>query len=522
MRSLRWSACCGGASRRSKRRCLCFPETIFGMDVDDAFAYTAAKSVRIRDMRLGLLHYTLMTGIFAYIVVYQLIYNWGYLKFSDPKAAVRLTMQQPTVDQCNPNNDTCHDDFVALDQLPYCCPMWNNASCTNNPDGSCSCDFRPNFRNYNCTYLDGADVQTTRESSIFVSTFTHAYSQKRNADCFSSVSAGNNECKKLWLPSDNVSPSDTMAFTANIEDYTLLIDHSVTGSDGSHSYTSRQMEGRLAITGSGPSQDRLCKSDPDATRAGWSWTGILFDTNESTNRAPCLLKPKSVPGIPGADVFAISTLMEAMGAPLDNRSYEGSKHSRRYDGVVVKIAIQYHNVRLWRIPTLATPYYFYNVSIINGSTYKEVDVVFTSFPTERQKLDKHGILFEVSSAGQLASFSATNLLIQLTTSLTLMAMATVIVNVMAQYVLKFRHYYQESMYDVTVDFSDLRRVHEMTDVQLETELRNRNLEPKPGPRQRRVTQLLEAGYEPESVASSFVDAGGRSPSALAHPLQDQA
>jgi len=489
------------------------------MDVDDVFAYSAAKSVRIRDMRLGLLHYALMAGIFAYIVVYQLVYSWGYLKFSDPKAAVRLTMQQPTTDGCNPNDPGCNDAFVTLDQLPYCCQ--SNASCKSNDDGSCSCDFRPNFKNYNCTYLDGADAQKTRESSIFVSTFTHAYSQTRNPDCFSSVSAGKKECQKLWLPRENLSRADTMAFTANIEDYTLLIDHSVTDSSD-HAYTSRQMQGRLAITGSGPAQDALCRSYPNATAAGSSWTGMLFDTGARAVAAPCLLRPSAVEGMPGADVFTIGTLMESMGVQLDNRSYDGSKHSRRYDGLVVKIAIQYHNVMLWRLSTLQTPYYFYNVSIINGSTYKEVDVVFSNFPTEREKLDRHGILFEVDSAGQLASFSATNLLIQLTTSLTLLAMATVVVNVMAQYVLKFRHYYQEALYDVTVDFSDLRRVHEMTDLQLETELRNRNLEPKPGPRQRRETQLLEAGFEPASGAASFGSAAGRSRSALAHPLQGEA
>lgn len=501
----------GCGAPRHRRRCMCFPESIFGMDVDDVFAYTATKSVRIRDMRLGLLHYTLMTGIFAYIVVYQLVYNWGYLKFSEPKTAVRLTMQQPTVDQCNPNDPACNDAFVALDQLEYCCQ--SNASCTSNDDGSCSCDFRPNFKNYNCTYIDGADLQTTRESSIFVSTFTHAYSQVRNPDCFSSVSTGRDVCKKLWLPRGNLSRADTMAFTANIEDYTILLDHSVTGSS-EHAYTSRQMDGRLAITGSGPAQDHLCKSYPNSTSAGFSWTGIMFDTGVPAVAAPCLLRPKAVPGMPGADVFTIGTLMEAMGVQLDNRSYEGSSHSRRYEGLIVMIAIQYHNVRLWRLTTLPTPYYFYNVSIINGSTYKEVDVVFSKFPTERVKLDKHGILFEVSSAGQLATFSATNMLIQLTTSLTLMAMATVIVNVMAQYVLKFRHYYSEALYDVTVDFSDLRAVHDMTEDQLETELRNRSLEPKNGPRQRRVTQLLESGFQPATPAESH--------SALALPLQEQA
>ncbi|CAK0903342.1 unnamed protein product [Prorocentrum cordatum] len=268
-----------------------------------------------------------MAGIFAYIVVYQLVYSWGYLKFSDPKAAVRLTMQQPTTDGCNPNDPGCNDAFVTLDQLPYCCQ--SNASCKSNDDGSCSCDFRPSFKNYNCTYLDGADAQKTRESSIFVSTFTHAYSQTRNPDCFSSVSAGKTECQKLWLPRENLSRADTMAFTANIEDYTLLIDHSVTDSSD-HAYTSRQMQGRLAITGSGPaSKDALCRSYPNATAAGSSWTGMLFDTGARAVAAPCLLRPSAVEGMPGADVFTIGTLMESMGVQLDNRSYDTKEKKQR-------------------------------------------------------------------------------------------------------------------------------------------------------------------------------------------------
>jgi len=55
---------------------------------------------------------------------------------------------------------------------------------------------------------------------------------------------------------------------------------------------------------------------------------------------------------------------------------------------------------------------------------------------------------------------------------------------------------------------------DMTEDQLETELRNRSLEPKTGPRQRRVTQLLESGFQPATPAESH--------SALALPLQEQA
>ena len=63
-------------------------------DPDDLFAYDTFKIVTIRDRRLGLIHYGLMTVIFAYIVLYNIVYEQGYIKFEDPVGSVRTTLQR--------------------------------------------------------------------------------------------------------------------------------------------------------------------------------------------------------------------------------------------------------------------------------------------------------------------------------------------------------------------------------------------------------------------------------------------
>ncbi len=47
---------------------------LFGYSLDDLLSYSTVKLVRLRDKRLGLLHYTIMLLIFAYIVGYDLLY----------------------------------------------------------------------------------------------------------------------------------------------------------------------------------------------------------------------------------------------------------------------------------------------------------------------------------------------------------------------------------------------------------------------------------------------------------------
>jgi hypothetical protein len=89
-------------------------ETIFGKDVDDVFAYTVPRYVKIRDARLGLMQYALMVGILCYVIISAIIVNLGYLSFGTPTGTVEFTLSQPTLStEWNPNRrsttsrDTC-------------------------------------------------------------------------------------------------------------------------------------------------------------------------------------------------------------------------------------------------------------------------------------------------------------------------------------------------------------------------------------------------------------------------------
>lgn len=447
--------------------------------MDDVFAYSTTKQIKIRDARLGLLHYSLMFFITVYIVVYQLICKLGYLRFAAASSTVRLTLQEPTLNGCNPNDSNCKDNFIPLGQLPYCCAQ--NSSCTSASDGSCRCDYRKSFKNYNCTWLGGDDAATVQESAIMVTTFTHEYTLTRNPGCFTSYPAGNNSCDKVWLVQDGPK-----TFTADIEAYTILIDHSV-ASPGV-SLTSREMDGFLYVGAASGSptnaqkarQDALCQSDPTAVDAPLD--------GSPTSKSPCYVAPGKVDGL---DFFKVEKLLAAAGVSLEEESYPGSGHSARYDGLVMNLIIEYSNTERWK--GIRPVSYVYVLSEIPQSTYKLAALLPGSSQQERVKKDMHGVLFEVRPGGSLAVFDFTQLLLQLTTSLTLLAMATVGVNILAQNVLRLRHYYSEAMHDDTSHFRNLSFLERQPDALIEEELRSRNL-PEGGTKYRKIMRLLEYGW----------------------------
>merc|ERR1712187_916069 len=171
------------------------------------------------------------------------------------------------------------------------------------------------------------------------------------------------------------------------------------------------------------------------------------------------------------------------------------------------LVIEYSNTEFWK--GLTSTRYVYTPSILMGTTYKTTAEVSTQYPGSRVKKDIHGILFQVQPGGQLAVFDFTQLLLQLTTSLTLLAMAAVGVNILAQYVLRNRHFYNEALFDRTVDFSKLTCCDNLPDAHIEEELRKRNL-PISGSRHLRILRLLEHGWRPSAATDPHGGAAARS------------
>eukprot|EP00913_Durusdinium_trenchii_P013800 g12959.t1 len=129
---------------------------------DDVFVYDAVKTIRIRDARLGLLQYGMMLLIATYIVVWQLLRGNSYLMYRSPTVSIRMTLQQPTVKSCNPNEGHCQDAFKKVSELPY---------------------------------VDGVGGTQVYPNDIVINTFRHEYTQERNSTC------GQEGCSKLWVTS---------------------------------------------------------------------------------------------------------------------------------------------------------------------------------------------------------------------------------------------------------------------------------------------------------------------------------
>ena len=148
-------------------------------------------------------------------------------------------------------------------------------------------------------------------------------------------------------------------------------------------------------------------------------------------------------------------LLRADDVSLDDVSYDGKTY--RETGASLIFEITYQNFRGW--PGVGEIFYSYTPMVVRGSSYKYYDAIYAEYRERRHLLNQHGIYVEAVQGGELRGFSFNNLLIQLTTSLTLFATATVLTDFLAIYVLPDRNHYNDYKYEVTPDFSDMR--HEL-------------------------------------------------------------
>ena len=99
------------------------------IDLDDAFAYSTVKVVKIRDRYLGITNYCFMLIIFIYVVINNIIMGLGYIQFEQPKGTVRFQLKRPVnpaTPACDPDNSIIPNDpgclswFTPTNELPYC------------------------------------------------------------------------------------------------------------------------------------------------------------------------------------------------------------------------------------------------------------------------------------------------------------------------------------------------------------------------------------------------------------------
>eukprot|EP00949_MAST-11_sp_MAST-11-sp1_P002211 g2211.t1 len=364
----------------------------------------------------------MMGLIFVYIVLYKLLYNNGYLSFEEPVGTIRLQLQAPTVgvpgsSTFDPGYPPYEYNFTALDRLPYCAQDKGGHA----------------ISKHQCELMGAVEAvyPVTGTSPFFISTRVQESKQSLDPDCLEPPASRGYTCKQTYRYGCNgtfdFDPkckdfSQKNYFLADIDRFTLLIDHAVRApANPKLQADSTSMEGKLV------------KCDDESRSVSPSSTAE------------------------GQDFFEIGDLLDAVkmrdgtcGTTLDDKStVKGSSHSIRHDGAIIQLEIRYKNSDPWvgifkddRIS------YTYHVSLIDGTKSKVLQEIFAEYPTKRITRNRHGIQIVVLQTGLLGTFDFSTALINLTTSLTLLAMSTTIVDLLAMKVMPRKEEYRSTKYEV--------------------------------------------------------------------------
>lgn len=411
--------------------CLCdtpYPE--IRRKVKNALSYSTVKMVKIDSTGLGCLHLTLLLCIVGYVLVFPLLYETKYMAFAKPVGSVRFNLQAPTVldsngSPCQPTSAKarCNYDFTPVTQLPYCL-QYNGSS--------------PALQQLQCVDWDAFNVvNPVTGQSMYITTRV-----RENNETLVCSNPGPGSCSQTYAfdcqPEaadglrDDVSEPDLVQgalpdgrlgtctayqqrklFMADIERFTLLIEHSVQSSQN----------------------EKIQADIGDMTGHLVSCSGAKIQGQRVST---------------GQEFFTVKQLLDAAsfgarcGVDLDMAStVSGSDHSVRYDGVSMTMNIVYSNTKPFSGPQGRIAYE-YHVSALWGAKSKSGQEIFTPFPNKRTVRDQAGIKLAVSQGGQLGEFSFNALFLQLSTSVAMLAVATVLVDILATTCLPHRKAYQQA------------------------------------------------------------------------------
>jgi len=285
-------------------------------------------------------------------------------------------------------------------------------------------------------------------------------------------------------------------FVADVERFTVTINHNVEQSDMGYSVAAQDMYGWLEVGDHGKRADTLCRENPTSREMYTS--GSIFGyngTGSSVDSAPCLIQP--VRSQDGLDFFTVGDLMTAAGADFDTIS-QSSMHSVRYRGIKLIMAIQYSNYKPFTgvsggdANNEAGVTFIYKVTALNSETLQQ-SVQWANYPSERLLSQLNGVLITAVQTGRLAKFDFATLMLTVTTSITFLTVASMLVKYIAQYLCTNKKFYKEMMIEESVDMSRLVKaqdLHEKSRSDLSHMCAERHL-PASGNKEELILRLLE-------------------------------
>lgn len=496
-----------------------FPETIFGFDTDEVFAYSTKKTVWIRDRWIGLLWYSLLLLIAIWVLGFQILYGNEHYKLRDVKGMGAVTVKQPTKDFCDSLDTGCKATFKRTSELDYC-------------------RMPPNMRNQSmkggkakhrrtCQRMSKESLfpRSIQDNKVFVPTAIEFYTQERLCD-----PTADDDCQDEY----KLKGGPRRYFVADIEhfqlgfvssykrdeivgaSYDLAGHYQICSSGLRRTWEQRMVQPdcssapKAAIPcAAGHSCKYKHKDPPSAFPIDLSFKTPSLGLMEAEDSGKAQSASSSSAELPNGlhlrlssahrrhrnhhkdapghdrnekveantpttpqedaddnfafataeyDVFRIFKLLRLAGLDLDE-SLNDSGESIREAGAVITIDALYNNLHAWRSSLGKHDVeYTYAVRESPMRQMKQEGLAEQQpddFPNTRVIEVRHGLLIELQVTGSFGFFSIVYLLVMLTTSLALVAGASKITDMIATYLHPRRANYFHLKYEVSADFSDL-------------------------------------------------------------------
>jgi len=267
------------------------------VDWNDWLSYTTPRVVRIKNWRLGLTQYVLMTAIFIYVIIFNVVLDQRYrLKAVDVVGSTRLQLRAPSSAYALQPNETAYCDQAT---------------------GFPSVPISP------CVYLDSYDAVDPglEQGALFVSTRITQLEQTLSPTCAGQPTP---DCQYASVASSTF-------YVAEPEWSTLLIDHSFSSASLGITRSGTQMPGKIV--------DRKGNQlDPcdDYALMGRGW---------ACDRNVVQVGHVSQGNVSGYDIVPLATLLRAAGISSLDQQAGSLPESYRYAGLVLVVTLQYRWVR---------------------------------------------------------------------------------------------------------------------------------------------------------------------------------
>lgn len=405
-------------------------------------SYETVKYVSIRDARLAVLRFLLLTAIAVYVGVFELWAYGGWLAANSVTGTVRFSLLQPTVNGCDPtkNGSYCENDFTPLNRLAYC-------------EQSSSIQYTYPGNIYPCEIYESVNAAIVTETSLVV--ITRATTTEQALVCGQS----NNTCPRTY---DNVVEGSKF-YTGNSEAFTVLIDHTVSASRiCSHASSSKNGEIYVCSAASLQFTGRLYSNNDKLCAEHTAYTHVRG--NVLANKSPCYIAPNTTSN--QHDFFSLDVLARAAEFHLDDCSANNTTpnttsspcETYRDSGATIQLNVIWNDFSSFL--GKVEPYYSYR-AVRMGTNYKQQVPFYETYRERRTLLSAHGIRIAVVLSGEFHEFEWVAFLITITTALGLLAVSTTVVDSLALYILPERERYQEAKYETADGFFDNQTLQQM-------------------------------------------------------------